>query len=270
MTAAVAIENLGKDFPQVGGGAGFFRLPFTRERKRALEGVSFAVAPGEVFGVLGPNGAGKTTLLKILCTLLESNRGRAWVMGYDVVGQAAAARRQLGYCPGLERSFYLRLSACENLGFYGVLNNLGSRVLAERIPALLTALGLAEVASEPVQNFSTGMLQRLAVARALLHQPRVLFFDEPTRSLDPAMAAWLRDTLRREIAGRQGCTVLLTTHNLAEAEETCDRVAVLDRGQVRALGTPAEICRQVGAASLAEAYRRLTSSEALSAVGEPR
>ncbi|HSC77775.1 MAG TPA: ABC transporter ATP-binding protein [Candidatus Acidoferrales bacterium] len=258
MPEAVTVENLTKNFPTPGpllalGSGG---------HKRALAGVSFSLGLGEIFGLLGPNGAGKTTLLKILCTLLEPNAGRAAILGFDVVRQAAQARNQLGYSPGTERSFYLRLTARENLRFFGTLNNLAATVLADRIPALLAEVGLAEAADEPVRNYSTGMLQRLALARALLHRPRVLLFDEPTRSLDPAGAAWWRDYVRRELVQRSGCGVLLATHNLAEAEEVCDRLAVLDRGELKAIGTPREICRQAGAASLGEAYAALTRDEA--------
>jgi ABC-2 type transport system ATP-binding protein len=262
VSAAVHAENLAKDFPVVGPGLGLLRLPFARPTRRVLDSISFSVALGEIFGLVGPNGAGKTTLLKILCTLLEPNQGRAELFGHDVVREGAAVRRLLGYSPGSERSFYMRLSPRENLRFYGALNNLPAPRLAERIELLLGQLGLADSAGVPVRNFSTGMLQRLALARALLHQPRLLLFDEPTRSLDPAAAAWWREYVRRELAEAQGCTVILATHNLAEAEEVCDRLAVFHSGQVRALGTVREICRQGGATSLAEAYLRLTSAEA--------
>ncbi len=261
MPEAVTVENLAKDFPVAGKLLGPLRLPLTHSYKRALSGVSFSVGPGEVFGLLGPNGAGKTTLLKILCTLLHPNQGRAAVLGFDVVRQAPKAKSQLGYCPGTERSFFLRLSARENLRFYGTLNNLSTAALAQRIPALLHEVGLEAVADEPVRNFSTGMLQRLALARALLHQPRVLVFDEPTRSLDPAGAAWWRGYVRQELAQRSGCCVLLATHNLAEAEEVCDHMAILDRGELKAAGTSQAICRQAGAASLGEAYALLTHAE---------
>ncbi|MFQ5695536.1 MAG: ABC transporter ATP-binding protein, partial [Terriglobia bacterium] len=231
---------------------------------RVLEGLTFSVEAGEVFGLLGPNGAGKTTLLKILATLLEPTQGRASLCGQDVAGASAGARRCLGYCSGLERSFYLRLSAVENLRFYGALNNLSPALLAARIPALLGSLGLEEASRQPLQTFSTGMLQRLAVARALLHEPRVLLLDEPTRSLDPSAAAWLQNYLRAELAERQGCAVLLATHNLAEAEAVCDRLGLLHEGRLRALGTPREICRLAGAASLAEAFERLVGAPAAS------
>ena len=270
MTPAVEVENLGKNFPLVRGGLDWLRLPFAHPTKRVLNEVSFGVAPGEVFGLLGPNGAGKTTLLKILSTLLEPSAGRAALSGCDVVHQSAAARRQLGYCPGFDRAFYLRLSARENLRFYGALNNLPRRPLAERISSLLAALGLDGARDEPVRNFSTGMLQRLAVARALLHQPRVLILDEPTRSLDPTAAAWLRRHLREELAGRQGATVLVATHNLTEAEEICHRLGVLDQGRLQAAGTAKEVCRQAGAATLAEAYARLTTPEKAPEEARPR
>ncbi|MGH9789103.1 MAG: ABC transporter ATP-binding protein [Candidatus Acidiferrales bacterium] len=262
MSVAVHAENVTKDFPAVGPGLDLLRLPFAQPTKRALDSVSFSVAPGEILGLVGPNGAGKTTLLKILCTLLEPNQGRAALFGHDVVREGAAARRLLGYSPGSERSFYLRLSPRDNLRFYGTLNNLPACALAERMERLLGELGLNDSADVPVRNFSTGMLQRLALARALLHQPRVLIFDEPTRSLDPAAAAWWQDYVRRELAQGQGCTVVLATHNLAEAEEVCDRLAVFHAGRVQALGTVREVCRQAGASSLADAYLRLTSAGA--------
>ena len=225
-----------------------------------LAGVSLSVSAGEVFGLLGHNGAGKTTLLKILATLLEPNGGRAAILGHEVVREAPAARRRLGYCPGNERSFFLRLSARENLRFWGVLNNLSSDVLARRTPALLEELGLGSAAEEPVRNYSSGMLQRLSLARALLHEPQILLLDEPTRSLDPLAALWLRNYLRDELARRQGRAVLLATHNLAEAEAICDRLAILDRGELRAVGTPAELRRQAGG-SLEDAYARFAGSD---------
>ncbi|MGH9779147.1 MAG: ABC transporter ATP-binding protein [Candidatus Acidiferrales bacterium] len=262
MSVAVQAESLVKEFPLVGPGLGFLRVPFARPQKRALDDISFSVAAGEVFGLVGPNGAGKTTLLKILCTLLEPNRGRAALFGHDVVEEGAAVRRLLGYCPSSERSFFMRLSARENLRFYGTLNDLSWPSLRSRIGSLLAEVGLDEAGDQPVRNYSTGMLQRLALARALLHQPRLLIFDEPTRSLDPAAAAWWRDYVRRELAQARGCTVVLATHNLSEAEEVCDRLAVFHAGRIQALGVTREICRQLGASSLAEAYLRLTSADA--------
>jgi len=261
MPEAVTVENVAKDFPLVRL-LGPIGLPLAYADKRVLSGVSFSVGAGEVFGLLGPNGAGKTTLLKILCTLLEPNQGRAAIFDRDVVQQGAEARRLLGYCPGLERSFFMRLSARENLRFYGTLNDLAGSTLRSRISSLLADVGLEAAGDQPVRNYSTGMLQRLALARALLHQPRVLIFDEPTRSLDPAAAAWWRDYVRRELARARGCTVVLATHNLAEAEEACDRLAILHRGHLQALGTPREICRVASTPSLAEAYSRLTSADA--------
>lgn len=262
MSVAVQAESLVKEFPLVGPGLGFLRVPFARPQKRALDDISFSVAAGEVFGLVGPNGAGKTTLLKILCTLLEPNRGRAALFGHDVVREGAAVRRLLGYCPSSERSFFMRLSARENLRFYGALNDLSGPSLRSRIGSLLAEVGLEAAGDQPVRNYSTGMLQRLALARALLHQPRLLICDEPTRSLDPAAAAWWRDYVRRELAQARGCTVVLATHNLAEAEEVCDQLAVFHAARIQALGGTREICRQAGAASLAEAYLRLTSADA--------
>jgi ABC-2 type transport system ATP-binding protein len=264
MPEALRFQDVAKDFPIVGPGLDALRLPFARPTKRVLDHVSFSVAEGEVFGLLGPNGAGKTTLLKILCTLLEPTHGRAAVFGHDVVREGAAARCLLGYGPSSERSFFMRLTARENLRFFGTLNNLPARSLAERTEALLGEVGLLASADAPVRNYSTGMLQRLALVRALLHRPRLLIFDEPTRSLDPAAASWWREHVRRELVQNQGCTVVLATHNLVEAETVCDRLAVFHQGRMQALGTPAEICRQAGATSLTEAYLRLTASSSAS------
>jgi ABC-2 type transport system ATP-binding protein len=258
VSAAIVVEGLQKSFPA---GAAFWAMPLARAQKMVLAGVSFSVAGGEIFGLLGHNGAGKTTLLKILATLLAPNGGRASILGHDVAAEAPAVRRRLGYCPGSERSFYLRLSARENLRFWGVLNHLPPGRATGRISALFEALGLGAAADEPVRNFSSGMLQRLSLARALLHEPQILLLDEPTRSLDPAAAGWLREYLRAELAGRQGRAVLLATHNLSEADAVCDRVAILDRGRICALGTPADLRRQAGG-SLADAYARFAGGVA--------
>ncbi len=262
MPEAITATGLSKDFPLAGHGWDFLRLPFSRPRRAALEGISFSVREREVFGLLGPNGSGKTTLLRVLGTLLEPSAGRAAVLGHDVVQQGATVRSLVGYCPASERSFYMRLSARENLRFYGTLNGFSPRALADRIPLLLRELELEERADEPVRNYSTGMLQRLSVVRALLHQPRVLLFDEPTHGLDPVAAASWRRYLREELVARLGCTILVATHNLREAEEVCSRLAILHRGRMGAVGTQAEVCRQAAASSLEEAYARLASAAA--------
>ncbi len=216
---------------------------------RALHDVTLKVAQGEVFGLLGPNGAGKTTLLKILATVLLPSEGSARVHGADVVREGTAVRRAIGLATGEERGFYWHLSGRENLEFFGGLFGLAPRISRGRAQSALECVELLPFASEIVARYSTGMRHRLDIARALLHAPPVLLFDEPTRSLDPAAASQIRALVRR-LAKDQGKTVLLVTHDLPEAATTCDRVAVLFRGTVRAVvSLPA-----VGEAGLAHYY----------------
>ncbi len=201
---------------------------------------------GEFFGLLGPNGAGKTTLLKILATLILPDDGAAAVEGYDVVREAIGVRGILSPVIADERSLHWRLSAYENLRLFAVLHGVRPGALDGRVADLLELVGLGEVGAKQVGAFSTGMKQRLLIARALLASPKVLLLDEPTRSLDPISARTFRVFLRGEISGRQGCTVLLATHNTEEAFELCDRVAILDQGKLLATGTPDALKEQFG------------------------
>jgi ABC-2 type transport system ATP-binding protein len=212
----------------------------------ALAGVTIDAAEGEIVGLLGPNGAGKTTLLKILSTLTLPDSGTVEIGGVDVIRNPAEARRMLAPVSADERSLDWRLSAGENLRFFGTLHGLSGAPLRARVSQLLATVGLADSGEKLVGAFSSGMRQRLLIARGLLSQPRVLLLDEPTRSLDPLGARTFREFLRREIAGRQGCTILLATHDPAEALELCDRIAILDHGHLLALGTSAELAREFG------------------------
>jgi ABC-2 type transport system ATP-binding protein len=217
----------------------------------ALDRVDLEVQRGEVFGLLGPNGAGKTTLLKVLACLVLPTSGRAMVNGFSVRGQEEAVKRSLGYVTSDERSFYWRLSGRENLRFFASLYGLHGTALRRRCDALLEKVELgSEAADEPFMNYSSGMRQRLAIARALLHDPPVLFMDEPTRSLDPLTAARLRAFVREALVGREGKTILIATHNLAEAESLCTRVGVLVRGRVRRAGAPDDLRRWAGGAAV--------------------
>jgi ABC-2 type transport system ATP-binding protein len=209
------------------------------DRVCALDGVDLEVPPGIVFGLLGPNGAGKTTMIRLLLGLLEPSGGRASVFGHDTKHEPGAIREKSGAL--LEHhGLYERLSAEDNLEFYGRVWRLGPAARRERIRELLEPLGLWERRGEPVGRWSRGMKQKLAVARALLHRPALLFLDEPTAGLDPVAAAALRDELET-LVSREGVTVFLTTHNLADAERLCQRVAVVKQGRLVAVGHPDEL-----------------------------
>ena len=210
---------------------------------RALTDVSFSVEPGELFGLLGPNGAGKTTSIKILTTLLLPTSGRARVLGFDPASEPQRVRPRIGYVFGGDRGLYDRLSARDNLSYFADVYRVPAREKTRRIDELLDVVGLRGRERERVETFSRGMKQRLHIARGLLHDPPVLFLDEPTIGLDPVGARELRET----VAGLQsaGKTILLTTHYMYEADELCSRVAVITGGRIVAEGTPASLKRGI-------------------------
>jgi ABC-2 type transport system ATP-binding protein len=217
--------------------------PFgTPGRVQALSGVDLHVKTGEIFGLLGPNGAGKTTLVKILSCLILPDRGRALVGGCDVRHENQV-KPKLGLVHSDERSFYWRLSGRDNLKFFARLYDVPGKRIASRVDELLRKVDLTEAAPRRFADYSSGMKQRLAIARALLHDPPILLMDEPTRSLDPAASLSLRRLIKDELAGRDGKTILLATHNLREAEVLCDRIAILVAGTVRQVGTVADVRR---------------------------
>jgi ABC-2 type transport system ATP-binding protein len=243
---SVVLDGLGKRFPVRRGWMQMMRHPRRITYTPVLQNVSAEVYEGEFFGLLGPNGAGKTTLFKILATLVLPDTGTASIAGFDIIQEAPKVRRVLAPVIADERSLYWRLSARENLELYGVLQGLDRHAAGERADDLLRVVGLDDTGIKIVASFSSGMKQRLLIARALIGGPRVLLLDEPTRSLDPISARQFRAFLREEIAGRQKCTVLLATHNTEEALELCDRVAVLDHGRMLATGTAARLARENG------------------------
>ena len=201
---------------------------------RALQSVTLDVERGEVFGIVGPNGAGKTTLLKILSTLLLPSQGAARINGADLIRGAAAVRRSVGLATGEERGFYWRLTGSENLEFFAGLRGFGPREAQRRAAHVLELVDLRPMADEQLTRYSTGMRQRLGLARALLGDPRVLLLDEPTRSLDPLAAQSVQAMIRR-LAADEHVTVLIATHNLDEAECVCRRVAILADGALRSI-----------------------------------
>ena len=206
---------------------------------RAVDELSLEIAPGTVFGFLGPNGAGKTTTIRLLLGLLEPSGGRAEVLGFDTRTHADNIRQRSGAL--LEHSgLYERLSAEDNLKFYGRVWHMSKADRQARIQELLIGMGLWERRKEAVGTWSRGMKQKLAVARTLLHRPALIFLDEPTAGLDPVAAATLREDLAA-LAAREGVTIFLTTHNLAEAEKLCQRVGVINKGKLLAVGTLDEL-----------------------------
>ena len=235
---AIQVENLTRDYDGL----------------RAVDGISFEVQPGEIFGFLGPNGAGKTTTIKMLTGQLRPTSGNAQVMGCDVVRERQALKPQIGVVFE-SHNLYERLSARENLRFYARLY----RVDKARVEQVLAHVGLVARAGDKVKTYSHGMTQRVVIARALLHNPKVLFLDEPTLGLDPNAARDIR-ALVGELA-EKGMTVFLTTHYMQEADELCARVAIIDEGRIVALDTPQRLKAEHGEgekATLEDVFVHLT------------
>jgi len=217
---------------------------------KALDGIDFSVRNGELFGLIGPNGAGKTTTVKILTTLLTQTSGEAYILGLDVRKDLYEIRRRIGIVFGGERGLYNRVSALDNLRYFSDLYGVDPSAARQRIPQLLKAVGLADRADEKVEKYSRGMKQRLHIAKALVHDPELLVLDEPTIGLDPGGARDIRNMVREMKS--QGKTILLTTHYMFEAEELCQRVAVISKGKIVALDTPSELKRLVRDISVIE------------------
>ncbi|HTZ62910.1 MAG TPA: ATP-binding cassette domain-containing protein [Solirubrobacteraceae bacterium] len=222
----------------------------------AVGGVSFAVAPGEVFGLLGPNGAGKTTIIRVLTTLLRPSAGRALVAGYDVRSESLAVRASIGYIPQAI-SVDGALTAYENLDFYGQVSGVPRQERRERIREVIETMELEAMLDRLARTLSGGMLRRLEIASALLNRPQVLFLDEPTVGLDPNARALVWERLQA-LRAQSGTTILVTTHLMEEAERHCDRLGVLDRGRLIEQGEPAELIERQGAASLEDVFTTIT------------
>ena len=225
---AIKTQKLGRDFGQI----------------KALEDLTIQVPAGSVFGFLGPNGAGKTTTIRLLLGLLEATRGTANVLGHDIENEADLIRVQCGAL--LEHNgIYERLSAENNLEFYGRVWRIPAQERQARIKELLSNLDLWDRRKEPVGKWSRGMKQKLAMARALFHRPKLLFLDEPTAGLDPAAAARLRDDLEKLVLF-EGVTVFLNTHNLTEAERLCQQIGIIRRGELVGIGSPGDLRARAG------------------------
>jgi ABC-2 type transport system ATP-binding protein len=216
----------------------------------AVRGISFEVGDGELFGLLGPNGAGKTTTIKMLITLLLPTSGEARVLGHDVVREPREVRKRIGYVFGGDRGLYERLSALDNLRYFAELYGVSGKAQRVRIDEVLELVGLKGREKERVEGYSRGMRQRLHIARGILHDPQVVFLDEPTLGVDPVGARELRATISQLVAS--GKTVLLTTHYMFEADALCDRIAVIAKGLIVGTGTPTDLKRGVAEGRVTE------------------
>ena len=204
-----------------------------RKTSTALKNVTLEIGQGDGRTVMGPNGAGKTTLLKLIGSLLLPSEGQIVVNGFDTTHQNLAARQTVGFVMNEERSFFWRLTAIQNLEFFGALDNLCGATLRERIHELIGLLGIEDVANKPVSALSSGMKQRLAIARALIAEPKILILDEPTRALDPVGCEEITNLIFRRIYNSSHRTLLIATHRIEEAVKLCNKVLVIDKGTVK-------------------------------------
>jgi len=226
----------------------------------AVNGISFDVNQSEIFGLLGPNGAGKTTTIKMLCTLLIPTRGKAEVDGYDVVKEADEVRKKIGVVTE-KLIAYDRLTPLENLRIFGRLYGMDSQILKQRSEELLKLVELWDFRKTRVGNFSSGMRQRLNIVRALIHDPEIIFLDEPTIGLDPTTAHNIRELIKR-LNKESEKTMLLTTHYMDEADRLCDRIGIIDYGRIVALDTPHNLKASVGLdATLEDVFIKLTGTK---------
>jgi ABC-2 type transport system ATP-binding protein len=237
-SAAVSVRDVVKSFPTTLSAAAWIRYRGALPRRTVLHEISFDVRPGELFGLLGPNGAGKTTLLKMLATLCIADRGQILISGMDATKRAMTVKSKIGLCTSEERSFYFRLTARENLRLFGALVGLFGDTLESRIEKVVSLVDLVFALDRRYDTFSSGMRQRLSFARALLSDPDIIFFDEPTRAVDPLHARELRALIRDELVTRHNKTVVLATNSLEEAWAICDTVAILQHGRIVAKGSP--------------------------------
>lgn len=229
------------------------RQGFWKRRTRvteAVRGISFDVERGELFGLLGPNGAGKTTTVKMLSTLLIPTSGSISILGQDIMQHTNEIRKRIGFTFGGARGLYGRLTGVENLRYFAELYAIPPDVTKKRITRLLEIVGLEDRGDDKVETYSSGMQQRLHMARALLHNPQIIYLDEPTVGIDPVGARELRATIEK--LKSHGKTILLTTHYMAEADELCDRIAIINNGRIIALDTPSALKSRMTAETVIE------------------
>jgi ABC-2 type transport system ATP-binding protein len=233
----IEAAGLKKNYPIVKGYKELLFHPLRRKSVTALDGVDLNVKEKKCFCLLGPNGAGKTTLIKILSTLVLPDEGRAAVCGYDVEKESLQVKSVIGTALNEERSFYWRLTGRQNLEFFAALNGISKKRTLKKIDEVLALSGLSHAADNRFNTYSTGMKQMLALSRALLIDVKVLFVDEPTRSLDPKASQRMRCFLKEELVGSQGRTVFWATHDLNEARDFADEMAIIDKGLIKISGT---------------------------------
>ncbi|MFZ2070293.1 MAG: ABC transporter ATP-binding protein [Halobacteriota archaeon] len=241
MGYSIETYDLTKRFALQKGFTEVLRHPFRKDEITAVKKVNITIGKGDLFGILGPNGAGKTTLIKLLCTLILPTEGTAYVNGYNIAEESGKVRESTGFITTDERSFYWRLTGRQNLKFFASLHNFYSYDAQKRVDELLNIVGLENRADDRFLSYSAGMKQRMAIARGLLNDPKVVFMDEPTKGLDPGAAQNLRGFIKEHIVKEQGKTVFLSTHHLGEAEQLCERIAIMDEGEIKVIGSPEEL-----------------------------
>jgi len=236
MAYAIETNNLTKYFI-----SGSFLNPFKKNQIiKAVDNLNITIEESKVFGLLGPNGAGKTTLIKLLCCLILPDQGNAFLAGYDILKESQKIKSIIGLVNGDERSFYWRLTGRQNLEFFATLYNLRKCEIGSRIKELENLLKINNL-NQRFMEYSTGTKHRLAIARGLLHDPKIIFMDEPTRSLDPNASFNLRKLIKETLVGKLKKTVFFTTHQTKEAEELADYIAIMDKGEIKIFGTLAEL-----------------------------
>lgn len=236
--------------------------PFKKNKEiLALDNVSLDLKKGKILAILGPNAAGKTTLIRVLCGLILPDAGSAEICGYDLITHPEKVKSKIGLVMGEEKSFYWRLSGRQNLEFFGILYDLDKRQIKEKISELAGLLEIDDL-DKPFQNYSTGMKHRLGLARCLISEPEIIFMDEPTRSIDPGTAHKIRRFIKNKLAGELGKTIILATHQINEAQDLADTIAIMDKGKIKAFGKLDEMNIKIGIkkdASLEEAYLKITT-----------
>jgi ABC-2 type transport system ATP-binding protein len=256
----VEVQSLSKAF-ETKEGPMLRKVP---KRVVAVDQISFSVPKGEIFGLLGPNGAGKTTTIKMLCTLITPTSGDAFVNGFSIAKDQQRVRENLGVMLTGERTLYWKLTGRENLEYFAALYHLDPSYGKKRIQELLDLVGLKEREDMLVENYSTGMRIRLSFVKALLNDAPVLLFDEPTASLDPQSSRLIRDVIRR--LRDEGHAIIITTHNMEEADQLSDRVAIIDHGRIVRLGPPSELKEKVKENDIIEIEARNLSDQTANAL----